>query len=80
MAILSSYEPTINTTSGTGNAYLSTASGNATGYTVVATSTNGDAYSIVRGSNGQITRTCTLGTGVSAVQSGCPNASPNNTW
>ena len=80
VSILAAYDSSINTVSGTGSAYLSSASGTSNGFTVVATSTDGDAFTIVRGSNAQVTRTCTLGSGQSNVQSGCPFASPNNTW
>jgi type IV pilus assembly protein PilA len=70
--ILNSYEPTIQTAAGNGNAYLSAASSaSASTYTVTATASNGtDTFTINRLANGVITRTCT-GTG------GCPAA---GTW
>jgi type IV pilus assembly protein PilA len=58
-------EKTINTSSTAGNAYIEDPGGvsgvSATGYTVTATSTNGDKFSIVN-SGGVVTRTCS-GTG-----------------
>ncbi|MGA2471074.1 MAG: type II secretion system protein [Solirubrobacteraceae bacterium] len=55
---LNSYEPSIQTATGNGNAWISAASGTATGYTVTATANNtGDTYSIVR-TGGTITRSC----------------------
>ena len=57
-ATINSYEPSIPTASGNNNAYLSSAAGTATTFTVVATSTNGDAFTIVN-SGGVVTRTCT---------------------
>jgi type IV pilus assembly protein PilA len=73
---LVAYESTINTTSGNGNAYLSAVTTPAAGgYTVTATSTNGDTFSITRSSGGSITRACTTATGQTAT--GCPAA---NTW
>jgi type IV pilus assembly protein PilA len=56
------------------NAYISTATGSATGFTVVATATNGDTYTLVN-SHGGVTRTCTVASGVKTTQSGCPNGS-----
>jgi type IV pilus assembly protein PilA len=75
-AVLAGYESTIQTTSGNGNAYLSAATGAAPvgGYTVTATSTNGDTFSILLQSNGLITRTCTS---ASTTRTGCPAA---GTW
>jgi len=74
-AQLAGYESTIQTSAGSGNAWLSAATGTATGYTVTATSTNGDTFSIIRNSNGSITRSCaTVGTN---TVTGCPVA---NTW
>ena len=79
-AILNSYEPSIATAAGNGNAYLSavTVTGTApnTGYTVTATAPGtGDTFTITRAVGGGITRTCSLGTGVTATQSGCPTGS-----
>jgi type IV pilus assembly protein PilA len=62
VAELKKLEPTIQTASGNGNAYISGVSNvSATGYTVTATSTNGDTFSITN-SAGTVSRTCT-GTG-----------------
>ena len=74
-ANLSAIEKSINTANN-GQAYLSTATGAATGYTVVATAAvTGDAFTIVNAS-GAITRTCsTPGTG-----SGDPGGCPAGTW
>jgi len=78
VAKLKEIEPSINTTSGNGEAYISTSNGvsgvSANEYTVTATANNtGDTFSIHRASNGEITRSCTGTKG----QSGC-NAS--DTW
>ena len=75
-AVLNTYEATIQVGSGNGNAFIATPGGvsNATAntYTVTATSTLGDQFSILRGSTGTITRTCTpVSTG------GCP---ASGTW
>ena len=63
-ALLNTYESTIQVGSATaGNAYIQNvntvlgAVGSTTGYTVTATSTTGDTYSIVR-ANGSVTRSC----------------------
>ena len=72
LTVLNQYEATIQTASGSGNAYASTPSGSATGYTVTAVSTSGNTFSITR-SNGATTRTCTPATGVNG---GCVNG----TW
>jgi type IV pilus assembly protein PilA len=59
--LLNTYESTIQVGSTpAGNAYIATggAVGTATTYTVTATSTTGDTYSISRAANGTITRSC----------------------
>jgi type IV pilus assembly protein PilA len=68
--VISSYEPTVQTSAGNGNAYLSGATGTATGYTVTATSTTGDTFSITRNSDGSIDRTCSVPTGTTQAQAG----------
>jgi type IV pilus assembly protein PilA len=56
---LISYEPTIQTASGNGNAWISGVSGAANTYTVTATANNTlDTYSITRSANGIISRSC----------------------
>jgi hypothetical protein len=63
--LLNTYESTIQVGSGNGNAFIAPvtntggAIGTATTYTVTATSTTGDTYSINRDANGTITRSCT---------------------
>ena len=64
-ALLNTYESTIQVGSATaGNAYIQNLStllgavGTATTYTVTATSTTGDTYSISRAATGTITRSC----------------------
>ncbi len=70
---LSQYEATIQTTSGNNNAYAAQpTSGDSTGFTVTAESTNGDTFSIIK-ENGTTTRSCGPGTG---LQGGCNNG----TW
>jgi type IV pilus assembly protein PilA len=73
---LHAYEPTIQTAAGSGNAYLSEATGGASSYKVTATSTSGHTFSITK-SAGVITRTCTApGATTTAEKGGCPNG----TW
>ncbi len=72
LAELNQYEATIQTSAGNGNAWASGATGSPTGYTVTASSTNGDTFSIIR-SNGATSRSCTPGVG---LQGGCNNG----TW
>jgi len=75
IAVLHEYEPTIQTAAGKGNAYLTKAEPEeAKGYTVTATSTNGDAFSIEKNANGTVARTCTVKAGNN--KGGCPNG----TW
>jgi type IV pilus assembly protein PilA len=73
---LHSYEPTIQTAAGSGNAWLFTAKAieSGKGYEVTATSTNGDEFSIEKFANGTVIRTCEIKTGNS--KGGCPNG----TW
>src|ERR1019366_9032094 len=62
--LLNTYENTIRTAQGGGNAYVSTASGNSTGYTIlVLPATGGEQFTIAR-NGGVISRTCTPATGV----------------
>ena len=73
---LVSVEPTIQITAGNNNAYLSnvTVSGGGSGYSVTATSTSGNTYTITRGSDGTVARTCTPTT-TSAASGGCVGGS-----
>jgi len=68
---LKAYEPSIITGTGTPTkeAWITTAEGSATGYTIVATSTSGDTFSIVN-NGGTISRTCTA----SGSSKGCPSS------
>jgi type IV pilus assembly protein PilA len=68
---LKAYEPSIQTTASTTEAYLSSATGEANGYTVIAKSTSGDTFTIKRGSTGEIERSCVQASG----QKGCPSGS-----
>ena len=69
-------KPTIQTTAGSGNAYLSVVTPAANSYTVTATSTSGHTFTIKRETNGEIKRTCTA-TGTTVAEKGdCPNG----TW
>ena len=77
--LLNTYESTIQVGSAVaGNAYIANvnttggAVGTATTYTVTATSTNGDTYSITRAANGTITRSC--------HNSGSNTACVNSSW
>jgi type IV pilus assembly protein PilA len=73
LATLVSYESTIQTALGNGNAYMLPPSVPGAGqpagsnsYTVTAESTTGDTYSITRAANGTVTRACTDATGQTA--------------
>jgi type IV pilus assembly protein PilA len=74
-ALLNTYEPTIQVGSTpSGNAYIASPGGTTvltggTGYTVTATSTNGDTYSITRAANGTIIRSCAN----FGANTGCPS-------
>ena len=69
--VLNQYEATIQTTSGNNNAYISAATGTASGYTVTAMSTDGNTFSITR-NGGAITRNCVgAGNVTNAVVGGC---------
>ena len=74
LSVLNSYEATIQTASGNGNAWLSAATGTSSGYTVTTTSTTLDTYSITRSATGAITRSCTDANGNTA----CPVST--HTW
>ena len=72
---LSAVEASINTSSTNNQAYISSAVGSASGYTVVATAaTTGDTFTIIN-SSGSIQRKCATGSG--STTSGCPSA---GTW
>ncbi|MGO9489432.1 MAG: type IV pilin protein [Solirubrobacteraceae bacterium] len=76
-AELHSYEPSIQTAAGNGNAYLSgaTAPEEGNGFTVTATSTSGHTFTITKTAGGVVTRTCVAeGAGV-AQKGGCPSGS-----
>jgi type IV pilus assembly protein PilA len=64
-------EPTVPITVSASNAYLLSASGTATTFTVTAKSTTGDTYTINRAANGTTTRTCANAAGNTA----CVNSS-----
>ena len=73
VADLKAIEPSINTSSTNKEAYLSGATGGTNTYSVSATAANtADVFTISRNSNGEITRSCTLGTGQTHEKSGCP--------
>jgi type IV pilus assembly protein PilA len=55
---LAAEDPTIATTTSTQHAWLSSASGSASEYTLTATATNNDELTIKRASDGTITRSC----------------------
>jgi type IV pilus assembly protein PilA len=64
------YEPSIQTTSGNNNAYLSGVSASTNEYTVEATSTSGDVFKIKRNSGAEIERTCTKAAGSKGCATG----------
>ena len=57
-AALNEEEPSIRITESPKDAYLSKATGTSNSFTVTATATNGDEYTISKGSSGNITRAC----------------------
>ena len=74
--VINQYEPAIQTSNlGNGNAWISAAgaTGGGSGYTVVATSTNLDQFTIARSSSGVISRACTAAAGTT-------NGCLNGTW
>jgi type IV pilus assembly protein PilA len=74
-ANLGSYEPSLATACpSTSGACLSTATGTASNYTIITSSTNGDLYTIVNAA-GTITRQCSVPTSANKLQSGCPAGS-----
>ena len=82
--ILNQYEQSIQTAAGNGNAYISavTVSGTAphTGYTLTAVAPGtGDTFSVTRSTSGDISRTCTIASGVQGNQSGCPGGN-GSSW
>jgi type IV pilus assembly protein PilA len=74
-AELQKYEPTILTTEGNGNAYLSSVTAKGGEYTVTAKATDGHTFSIKKEANGEVLRTCTP-PGTGSVSGGCQNS----TW
>jgi type IV pilus assembly protein PilA len=75
--LLNTYEATIQLNSGNNNAFVAnpggtSVSGGGTGYTVTATSTTGDTYSIIRAANGTVARSC--------HNSGSNTACVNSSW
>ena len=74
LLVLNQYEATIQTSAGSGNAYASGATGSPTGYTITATSTDGNTFSIIR-TGGATTRSC-FASGGGTVNGGCVNG----TW
>lgn len=55
---LAAEDPTIATTTSTQHAWLSSATGSASEYTLTATATNNDELTITRAANGIVTRSC----------------------
>ena len=74
LTALNGIEATIQTASGNGNAWLSVANGisSGQGYSVVATSTNLDTFTITRAADGTLSRSCTA---AGANTGGCPTGS-----
>jgi len=70
-AELKKYEPSIVTAATEKEAYLSAATGTATTYEVTAKSSSGDTFTIKRGAEGEISRTCVQASG----SKGCPSGS-----
>jgi hypothetical protein len=65
-AELASTAPTIQTAPGNGNAYVSSASGTTSSYTIVVTAASGDeTFTVAQQSNGTLVRSCAPSTGAS---------------
>ena len=62
-AIVNQYEVTIQTSSGNGDAYLSSVTGSSGGYSVTTASGGNDTFTITR-NGGTVTRTCTPASGI----------------
>ena len=77
LTALQNVEPTLNDTSG---AKLTSASGTSNTYTVVSTSTNGNAFTITRNTDGTVSRTCSAS--ASPNSGGCQNvgSAGTGTW
>jgi type IV pilus assembly protein PilA len=69
-AQLSAVEPSIPTVAGGGNAYISAATGSATGFTVTATAATTEDTFTITNAGGVVTRTCTVKT--ESNKGGCP--------
>jgi type IV pilus assembly protein PilA len=68
---LQSYEVTIQISSGTGNAWVSAATGNTNSYSITVKSASGnEVFMVARSSGGTVSRTCTVN-GVSGTGGGC---------
>ena len=70
LAELKAYEPSINEEASKGGAYLSAAEGQPSSYSVTATSTSGDTFTVQRGEGGEVTRTCSQAQGSKGCTSG----------
>jgi type IV pilus assembly protein PilA len=80
---INSYEPTVPIASGNNDAWLSAAAptNSDQGFTVTATSTTGDTFTIARDASGNITRTCTSTSSSQSAAGGCVLTSgTSGTW
>jgi type IV pilus assembly protein PilA len=71
---LNQIEPSIQTSPAGNNAYLSNATGDATSFSVTATASDNNTFTIARDANGVVTRSCVAAAGAGA--GGCTNG----TW
>jgi type IV pilus assembly protein PilA len=80
-AQLRQYEPTISTTKAKTDAYVSTVKTTPTTYTLTVTSVlTGNKFTLVRGANGTVARSCTIPSKTS-THGGCENVSgTKGTW
>jgi len=80
-ALLHRYEPTIPTTKTNTNAYLSSAKGKRTTYTLTVTSVlTSDKFTVARSATGIVTRSCTIPSKTS-THGGCENVTgTKGTW
>jgi type IV pilus assembly protein PilA len=69
------YEASIPIVPATGGAYVSAATGQAGGYSVTATASDGDELTITKTSAGEVTRTCVS----PASKTGC-SGGPSSSW
>lgn len=72
LAEVKAYEPSVQESAGSTEAYLGKAEGTASEYSVTAVSANGDTFTVTRKSSGEVVRSCESKLG---DRGGCPGGS-----